>query len=1387
MAFSLGEYQDIFLEEADDLLQELNQDLLQMEKNPDDADMINNIFRAAHTLKSSAAFVGLTDLSELAHEMENLLQGIRDGSMKVSQDIVDVIFKCFDEISGVIGSISEGKKPDRDLSILTEEIKRIGGAAKATAGEPMNDASGKVLSDANKSYKVPSTKLEVADLKKIKAAADKGIKCFELAVYVDPLAQMKSLKMQLVIANLESRGEILQSFPEAAQLETGNVFKIIILTSDSKESLVKLCDIDQIIKIVFRILSFEKRDDGKMAARFNADGEFVIGTESAPADFSPKQTGGAKKTSGGDDTIKKQPVLKTIRVSIEKLDQLMNNVGELVIVNSGFYSLYEDLLHTVADKTLLTDFKNRMDQMSMVEKDLQSGIMKTRMVPIGDVFDRFNRLVRDLSREDHKDIQLVITGEDTEIDKKVIDSIGEPLMHLLRNAVDHGIESAEERQALGKPEAGTVTLNAYQSGSQIYVEVSDDGRGLDVEVIRKKAIEKKLVEPEAAAEMSDDEIFSFIFVPGFSTAKKITDISGRGVGMNVVKEAVNELNGNVRIQSEKNVGTTFILEFPLTLAIIPAILVNVGGEQYAIPLSDVDETINISYSDISTVEGHEVVNLRGDVLSLLRLSRFVGARSTLTQEDKIPIVVITYLDRKIGLLVDVLGGKTEIVIKSLEQNYKPVPGLAGASIMGDGSVCLIIDVATMVSLAISDQDGFYSGRWIFDGELSDRTQETELAAEDLQEIQKDIDEDFVSEQPAASAGESIEPESESSEEELGDSDIEIEEVVPLEMTQEQALLAKAEEDWRKLLGEEEKDTSESDEGEEGVSPDEIESDVEKIIEPDAEAEHFANVMPFGEPEVIGDENEIESAEQAAEPEEPILSELSETSASEGELEDKLKEIEEALDGVDDVTAEQIIAEHPADIIESEEELKAEFQEIEDALLTASESEEQGASVEQDIVSSKLDAADTPVEDNQDNAQLKNEEYNAEDASEEFHSVDTVKEDESSHLTETEPEPLTDGDEYVDIDIVGERSVAGTSETDVSLEGESKSLYATADEATGDKPEEQEIHESISDAEPAAEEYGEELSELKESETITDSDSLSAGDDEIVIARGDMGHSKSETVAKETADISAESNKPAAEIKQGPAVTAELELMDQSLVDEVKVALDEFRKELKRNVKTTVDDGSDEMHIMGKSIDFSTDALRHLQSVANVGAANAAEAMSKILSRRIDLSIPEVNVCPISQIPEKTGCTDVSSYIGVILPIKEETPGAVLFIFDKEEAFSLINTLYANHPDIAAQGEVADEYRESILKEITNIVGSSVLNVICEKIGMTVQPEVPSSIFSDISAILNSDDTYSSTINGYVIVMDTSFFFESDRLIGHLILLPGEDVAKSLVFHLSSDE
>ncbi len=1108
MSFTLGEYQDIFLEEADEQLQELNQNLLELEKNPEDIDIINDIFRAAHSLKSSAAFVGLNDLSSLAHKMENLLQGIRDRTLKVTPEIVDIIFKCFDEINSVIDSIAAGEKPAQDLTWIIEEIQSVSenayaGASKDSAKKP-DDTAVKDVAD---------TIFSETEEKEILNALGKGQKCYELTVTIEESTQMKWVKAQLIIGNLSRLGTVVKSVPPSEELtsdEMADIFKVVVCTDAGPESIKNASNIDLIKRVELKEINKSQDDEksitlssGNVLYSADEDPEHTtvnVSEESLNEEHSGSEGEMSEDYDDSEDSHefrrdkrvserieqerKKTVVSKTVKVSIDKLDQLLNNVGELVIANSGFYKLYDEIRQLTGDKAIVNEFKNRMEGMSRIAKDLQAGIMKTRMVEIGQIFSRFNRLVRDLTKEFKKKVDLVIKGEDTELDKKVIDAIGEPLLHLIRNAIDHGIEVPEERKRLGKPETARITLNAYQGGNHIFVEVSDDGKGLNSEVILRKAIEKGLVSAESASTLDNAEIYNFIFAPGFSTAKKITDVSGRGVGMNVVKQIVTDLNGSVSIETEPGMGTRFVLTFPLTLAIIPAIMVKVRTELYAIPLSDVVETIKISQSDITTIEGHEVINLRGEILSLLRLNQFIRTESDLGREDKIPVVVVGFGNRKIGLIVDYLEGKMEIVIKSLEQNYRTVEGLAGASILGDGSICLILDIATMINKVITDQEKLtvYERRGIIDTNSAE---------------------------------------------------------------------------------------------------------VETLKYEDASGEDKRTIK------------------------------------AESEREDKEEEEKDARSGAEETDTFEA---PPEDISV-----------METGTMQSDEKEE-------DV------------------------------------SLNVIVEDKSESSDSFDIPEVIDKEEEIIID------VDGSDEGDIA--DISEELPQSSDE-------------------------------------------------------------KSET--GETVDI------------------------------QVKEALEDFRSELKNNVGTALESGDMGDH-MERSLNIDRDDIREFQLVANVGATNAAESLSRILNKRIDLTIPEVVIKPTESIPEFIGNID-SAYIGVMMPVKGDIDGTVLFIFDENIGFELIDLLYGT--DNKSRKEL-DEDGESALNELTNIIGSSVINVIAEKTNLMIKPDVPTIVHDYMQSIIDSILIMHGMKSDYAIVMDTAFYFENDRLIGNFLFFPEAEALKIIVEGLRSN-
>ncbi|TGM12367.1 chemotaxis protein CheA [Leptospira selangorensis] len=679
MAGVLGEYTELFLEESEDQIEELNANLLKLEKDQSDPQTINDIFRAAHSLKSSAAFVGLYNLSDLAHKMENLLQSIRDGKLAVNLSLVNLLFQCFDLIKNVIVNVASGKKVDTpytDMIQRLEAYEKNPDVASAPSGSARSVSQSAAPVAKQEEVQGNGIDLDADDQKEIEEILRNGSgKTWLLKVGLKKDSPMKGLRYTLIVQNLKNLGQVFRTKPGAEELENGTeapYLSILIVSSESQEELTKAANVDMVENLMIQEYKLSGYSETGVSSSYQLDEE--------------ERSTEAKVT------------LKSIKVSSDKLDQLMNNVGELVITNSGFQKIYDDLLRTFGDDQLFNELKGRIDLINRISKELQSGIMNIRMVPISTVFRRFSRLVRDLSLETGKTVDLVLNGESTELDKKVIDALGEPLLHLIRNSVDHGIEPPEERRRLGKPETGIVELNAYQGGSNIMVEIRDDGRGLDLDKIRKKAIEKGLVSETDAVALEESDIYQFIFAPGFSTADRITDISGRGVGMNVVNSLIQEFKGKILIQSQKGSGTSFVLSFPQALAIIPSILIVMEEEVYAFPLSEVNETIKVNNEQITTLEGNEIINLRGEVLPIYRLNRILGLQDK-TDREEFPVVIVQYKGRKLGFMVDELVGKHETVIKSLEKNFKNIKGLTGASIMGDGTIIMVLDIPGLVEFA----------------------------------------------------------------------------------------------------------------------------------------------------------------------------------------------------------------------------------------------------------------------------------------------------------------------------------------------------------------------------------------------------------------------------------------------------------------------------------------------------------------------------------------------------------------------------------------------------------------------------------------------------------------------------------------------------------------
>ena len=652
------EYRQIFLEESQDQIQEWEQSLLALEKTPEDTEQIHRLFRAIHTLKGSGGFVGFEELQEITHELESALQDVRDGGVVLTERMIELLFEGHDLARRMIDSFSEGDSFDENFSEFLKKLEQIG---EGSSIEPIF-------------VKVDEPQGEFAEQSEQAGSGAGSIKSVKIEILTEK--KEASLRAVLLQQRLQAVGQVVDTIPPLDELGKGgqdSTVEFFLRTEMEAQDVKKALNIDQV-----KILSIECADDNSMND-MKGKGQ---------AQFNQQDRSCSRTTK----------VEEVVRVPVEKLDVMLNLVGELVVQNSGFISTKTKLKEKYGRTDLIIDLEEKTESLANIARDLQDAVMKVRMLPVAAVFNRFNRVVRDLARDRGKEIHLEIYGEETEIDKKVMDRIGEPLVHLVRNAVDHGIETVQERQSFGKDVVGHIRMGAYQEGDHICIEVSDDGRGLHRETILKKAVQKGLVSPEQVGGMKDEEVFGLIFLAGFSTAQKVTDISGRGVGLDVVKRTVEEMGGVVRVKSTLGEGSVVTITLPLTMAIIPAILVTSGESIFAVPLSSVREVIKVNKTDLRTVQQHSVIKLREEVLSVADLKEVlkIDNGSPGNGYRDIPIVIVDYAGKKIGIGVEKLLGNEEIVIKSLSRHYREIDGLVGASILGNGKIALILDVEAMV-------------------------------------------------------------------------------------------------------------------------------------------------------------------------------------------------------------------------------------------------------------------------------------------------------------------------------------------------------------------------------------------------------------------------------------------------------------------------------------------------------------------------------------------------------------------------------------------------------------------------------------------------------------------------------------------------------------------
>ncbi|WP_187952583.1 chemotaxis histidine kinase/response regulator CheAY2 [Helicobacter pylori] len=650
----LQEIMEDFLIEAFEMNEQLDQDLVELEHNPEDLDLLNRIFRVAHTIKGSSSFLNLNILTHLTHNMEDVLNRARKGEIKITPDIMDVVLRSIDLMKTLLVTIRDtgsdtNNGKENEIEEAVKQLQAITSQNLEGAKERTKEAPKEVKEEIKEKTKeeVKANKTPTAE----NPASD------------NPLADEPDLDY----ANMS-----------AEEVE-----------AEIERLLNKRQEADK-----------ERRAQKKQEAK-----QEVTPTKEAPKTETPKAPKTETKAKAKADTEEnKAPsigVEQTVRVDVRRLDHLMNLIGELVLGKNRLIRIYSDVEERYDGEKFLEELNQVVSSISAVTTDLQLAVMKTRMQPVGKVFNKFPRMVRDLSRELGKSIELIIEGEETELDKSIVEEIGDPLIHIIRNSCDHGIEPLEERRRLNKPETGKVQLSAYNEGNHIVIKISDDGKGLDPVMLKEKAVEKGVISERDAEGMSDREAFNLIFKPGFSTAKVVSNVSGRGVGMDVVKTNIEKLNGIIEIDSEVGVGTTQKLKIPLTLAIIQALLVGVQEEYYAIPLSSVLETVRISQDEIYTVDGKSVLRLRDEVLSLVRLSDIFKVDAILESNSDVYVVIIGLADQKIGVIVDYLIGQEEVVIKSLGYYLKNTRGIAGATVRGDGKITLIVDVGAMMDMAKS--------------------------------------------------------------------------------------------------------------------------------------------------------------------------------------------------------------------------------------------------------------------------------------------------------------------------------------------------------------------------------------------------------------------------------------------------------------------------------------------------------------------------------------------------------------------------------------------------------------------------------------------------------------------------------------------------------------
>lgn len=695
----VSQYLEIFLDETTEHLQNLNTQILTLEQEPENMDTINEIFRAAHSLKGMAGTMGYKRMQTLTHDMENVFSEVRNGNIKVKANMIDLLFQCLDALEEYTNNIREtGDEGTNDneplIKLLNEEL---GKKDEKPAEEPKKEEKASEGGDKRKWLNI---KLDSTDVMVITEAQKQGNFVYGATVYVQESCLLKAARAFLVFKAVEEVGEIIVSSPSAQDIEDERFeldFSLIVISDKPVDKLIAaISNVSEIAEVLAEPIDLTKMpgsEEGKSAAPEQKKEEQkavpakAAATAAAPA--ADKKSGVAKQAGG------KPIVNRTVRVDIEKLDVLMNLVSELIIAKNSLVAASN--AHKSASDKEQNNVNEQIEYLESVTTSLHESVMKVRMVPIESVVSKFPRMIRDLTKKLDKKMELYMSGEETELDRTVVDEIGDPLMHLLRNSADHGIESAEVRAERGKPEVGSIWLDAYQDGNNVVIEVRDDGNGIDTEAVKNKAISRGTITPEQAAGMSEKEIIDLLFLPSFSTSEKVTDVSGRGVGLDVVKSKIEALSGEVEVKSVLGVGSTWIIRLPLTLAIIQALMVVIGGEKYAISLGSIQTIEDIPTDEIRLIQNKEVIHLRGNVIPLIRMDKELDTVSTKEPDENMTILIVKKGDKLAGLVVDELLGQQEIVIKSMGKYIdNKCKLISGATILGDGEVALILDANVLL-------------------------------------------------------------------------------------------------------------------------------------------------------------------------------------------------------------------------------------------------------------------------------------------------------------------------------------------------------------------------------------------------------------------------------------------------------------------------------------------------------------------------------------------------------------------------------------------------------------------------------------------------------------------------------------------------------------------